>query len=272
MRRMKVLLSSQQMAQFVSSGFLEFPSLVPPGLNNLALETMGREASGNFLGPTFNPVFAEESFVAQLLCLPSVQGALISLVGPGFGIDHYALHRRPAMEEREGQPLHADRLVDPRDRAFDVQLMYYPHAVTEEMGGTLVIPGSHLRLTNEAETARYQNLIGQKQLTVPAGTVVLLHHQLWHCGLRNRSSVDRYMFKLRLYPNVPQVRLWGTTAKGDEEAVREALVTRHAWCEGPAARLEIYNRIRLWRVMTGDESFDVDRWFTRVNNVPSDAA
>jgi hypothetical protein len=42
------------------------------------------------------------------------------------------------------------------------------------MGGTLIVPGSHLRRTNESDTGRYQNLLGQIRLTCPAGTVVLL--------------------------------------------------------------------------------------------------
>jgi hypothetical protein len=36
-------------------------------------------------------------------------------------------------------------------------------------------------------------------------------------------------------------------------------------------RLEIANRIRLWRALTGDPTFDVERWLTRIENEPGAA-
>ena len=89
----------------------------------------------------------------------------------------------------EAQPLHADALIDVRPDAFDVQLMYYPQQVTWERGGTLSVPGSHLRRTNESDTGRHQNLRGQDRLVCPAGTVVFLRHGLWHGGPGGRGPL-----------------------------------------------------------------------------------
>ncbi|MDX6328081.1 MAG: hypothetical protein QOI83_464 [Streptomycetaceae bacterium] len=44
------------------------------------------------------------------------------------------------------------------------------------------------------------------------------------------------------------------------------------WYEGATARLEIYNRIKLWRALTGDESFDLEYWMTRTSNRPQRSA
>ncbi len=95
--------------------------------------------------------------------------------------------------------------------------MYYPQDVTLDMGGTLSVPGSHLRRTNESDTGRYQNLRGQTRLTCPAGTVVFLHHGIWHGGRRNDSDIVRYMFKIRFNPTVRQLRLWNTDDLHDPE-------------------------------------------------------
>jgi len=38
------------------------------------------------------------------------------------------------------------------------------------------------------------------------------------------------------------------------------------WFELDTGRLEILNRIRLWRYLLGDESIDVDYWLTRLEN------
>lgn len=42
------------------------------------------------------------------------------------------------------------------------------------------------------------------------------------------------------------------------------------WYEMAAGRLERYNRILLWRVLTGDDDFDLDHWVTRVSNRPAE--
>ena len=123
-------------------------------------------------------------------------------------VDHHAVHVRQP-HGGEAQKLHGDAIIDIRPDAFDIQLMYYPQEVTLEQGGTLSVPGSHLRRINETDTGRYQNLRGQTRLTCPAGTVVLLHHGIWHGGRRNDSDQPRYMFKIRFNPTVRQLRLWG---------------------------------------------------------------
>ena len=65
-----------------------------------------------------------------------------------------------------------------------------------------------LRVVSEAAIARYQNVRGQQHVVCPAGTVLILHHGIWHGGGVNRSDRLRYMFKIRLCPTEPQVRLY----------------------------------------------------------------
>ncbi|MET8945236.1 phytanoyl-CoA dioxygenase family protein [Streptomyces sp. NPDC004542] len=261
------LLTSVQVARFVAHGFLRLDGIVPAGMNE---EALGFFAAGLPAVPYGTPVpraFPDSSFSRRLVELAQVKGALQSLVGPDPTVDHHFVHTR---EPREGsaQPLHADALIDLRTDAFDVQLMYYPQEVTADMGGTLIVPGSHLRRTNESDTGRYQNLRGQTRLTCPAGTVVLLHHGIWHGGRRNDSDTVRHMYKIRFNPTVPQVRLWDT-ADLDDPAVREELSRTFPWYEPATGRLEIHNRIGLWRSLTGDDTFDIDHWATRIGNRPA---
>lgn len=263
------LLTSARMARFVAHGFLRLDSVVPDSLNEQALGVLAAGVPTVPYGTPVAEAFPEGSFARSLLDLPAVAGALHSLVGPDPTIDHHAVHIRQPQEGR-AQPLHGDAIIDVRPDAFDVQLMYYPREVTLEAGGTLVVPGSHLRRTNESDTGRYQNLLGQQRLVCPAGTVLILHHGIWHGGRRNDSGVPRYMFKIRFNPTVPQVRLWNTDDLGDP-AVAEELRTRFPWYEQATGRLELHNRIRLWRALTGDPSFDLDHWVTRVTNRPGKA-
>ncbi|GAB3891060.1 hypothetical protein GCM10029964_063610 [Kibdelosporangium lantanae] len=259
-------LSSVRVARFVAQGFLRLDATVPADLNAEAITSMVEGVPAVPYGTPLDVAFAPGSFARRLVELPEVAGALDSLVGPNPTVDHHAVHVREP-HEGHAQPVHGDAIIDTRPDAFDVQLMYYPHEVTAEMGGTLLVPGSHLRHTNETDTGRYQNLRGQIRLTCPAGTVLLLHHGIWHGGRRNDSDRRRYMFKIRLNPTVPQVRLWDTTDLADP-AVRAELAASQPWYEQATGRLEIHNRVALWRELTGDDTFDIDYWMTRVNNRP----
>lgn len=262
----KHLLTSVQMAHFVANGSLRMDAVVPDEMNAQAVAVLEAGVPAVPYGTPLAETFEPGSLAERLVRLPAIAGAIHSLVGPYPTVDHHAVHIRKA-REGEAQNLHADAIIDVRPDAFDVQLMYYPQEVTLEMGGTLSVPGSHLRRTNESDTGRYQNLRGQTRLTCPAGTVVFLHHGIWHGGRRNDSDVDRYMFKIRFNPTVRQVRLWNTDDLHDERVAAE-LGTQFPWYEHATGRLEIYNRVKLWQALTGDDTADPDYWVTRVANRP----
>lgn len=266
----KNLLNSVEMAHFVSHGALIFPAAVPAELNARAISVLDGGIDHLPYGTPMQEAFPPGSFVHELTSLPTVAGAIQSLVGPNPTIDHHAVHVRQP-HEGEAQKMHGDAIIDTRLDAFDIQLMYYPHDVSLEQGGTLSVPGSHMRRINESDIGRYQNLRGQTRLTCSAGTIVLLHHGIWHGGRRNDSDARRYMFKIRFNPTVRQLRLWNTDDLHDT-AVYEKLNTRFPWYENATGRLEIVNRVKLWRALTGDDAFDLDYWLTRVNNRPQRVA
>jgi hypothetical protein len=261
------LLTSVEVARFVAQGFLRLDGVVPPEINERAIATLATGIPKVPYGTPLARAFAPDTFIHELLSLPAVAGAVQSLVGPDPTVDHHAVHVREPHEGR-AQALHGDAIIDVRPDAFDIQLMYYPHEVTPDMGGTLSVPGSHLRRINETDIGRVQNLRGQTRLTCPAGTVMAVHHGTWHSGRRNNTGQRRYMYKIRLNPTVPQVRLWDTADLHDP-AVTAELGTNFPWYEQATGRLEIYNRVLLWRALTGDTSFDVEYWVTRVSNRPS---
>jgi Phytanoyl-CoA dioxygenase (PhyH) len=272
------LLNSTQMAQFTAKGFLRFDAVVPAEVNALCIEEMVAEVAarrdgvpsalgtGNAAGIPLARCFLEADGIRSVLDLPLVRGLIASLAGPDPIYDHHAVHVRNPGEP--AQELHADAIIDTRLR-FDIQLMYYPHDVDADMGGTLIVPGSHLRRVNEHDISRYQNLLGQLNFFGPAGTIMVLHHGIWHCGRRNKQSAPRYMFKLRLNPAGEQVRCWDTSDLADDgvrHQVLEVLRTREPWYEASTGRLDLVNRAALWRYLSGRADFDLDYWFGRLAN------
>jgi len=272
------LLTSKQVAAFVADGHLRFDAIVPAPLCAAVLHELAaggppssfgaapgspaRAWPGRPLGDLFGPWPA----LASLLELPVVSAIVRSLVGAGARYDHHYAHVIPP-QQRWSQPWHADAILDPRRSTFDIQLFFFLHETPREMGGTMVLPGSHLRRINEAAIARYQNFVGQTAMVCPSGSLLVCHHGIWHCGQPNLTSRPRTMFKLRLGPPGPQRRTWDTTDLDDPEIPR-ILSRDHRWY-GHEVRLEIVNRIRLWRALTGDPTFDVDYWLTRLENEPA---
>lgn len=295
-------LTTRQMALFAARGFLRFDGLVPGELNNAFLDEIGHTDEGGKVGEHYRRIMAtsaipvvnagtpladaypSDSALARILALPLVRGAIQSLVGETSVLDHHFLHITfpPALTHKAipAQHTHQDSTIDPR-QAFDVQLMYFPQEVTAEMGGTRFIPGTHLRVVSEAAISRYQNIAGQQHVVCPAGTLLFLHHGIWHGGGANRSDRLRYMFKIRLGPGERQCRLWDTSdldtkspqrpifwlgEEADPEDIHSILTTPEPWHEDDTGRLEFLNRIRFWRYLTGDENFDADYWVTRIEN------
>jgi len=278
----KYLLTTAQMAEFVARGFLRFDELVPVAINRDVMAAF--DAGGIDAAPAGTPLshcYPQPSPIGAMLRIPKIQGIIHSLVGPDPLFDHHAIHVRQP-NEGKAQGMHGDSIIDTRMH-FDIQLMYFPHDVPLEMGGTLLVPGSQYRRINEADIARYQNFAGQVPMVCKAGSLLALHHGIWHCGRQNKTDRKRYMYKIRLNPVVRQYRLWNTddlaamtggqkriftTEQNAAEDVQTILGRGEPWYEDGGGRLEIVNRVKMWRFLSGDENFDVHYWLTRLENMP----
>ena len=96
----------------------------------------------------------------------------------------------------------------------------------------------------------------------------------------NFSDNIRYMFKVRLAPTEKQELLWDPekkykplsnralfwTDENTDITVNDILTKKYPWQENDTHRLDIINRIKMWRLLTGDSNLDIDYWMTRVEN------
>jgi ectoine hydroxylase-related dioxygenase (phytanoyl-CoA dioxygenase family) len=252
------LLNAHQMAEFVSQGYVALPAVVPDTLNQLVHQDLR-----TYQGPSGQFWFQTEH-IQSVFNLPRVKGAIESLVGKDPVYDHSAIHV-VGPGHRRAQTYHQDSIIDTRPLAFDVQAFYFCHDTPYEMGPTLVLPGSHLRKANTASISRYKNVLGQVRLACERGTVVFMHHGIWHCAQPNATDTLRYMFKLRLRPSVPQRGLFNTAEVDDPEVKKTMYQAYQPW-QGNEARLDHMNRAKLWRYVVGDDTVDVsfEGAFTRM--------
>lgn len=262
-------LTTPEMAGFVANGYVRCDEIVPKDLcDRVIAEIQQGLYRRDHFENTGEPLHDQwpGMGMAAVLQLPRVKAVLESLVGAEPRYDHYAVHVSPAQNLR-GQDVHQDAEYDVRRDAFDIQASFFFHDVPAEMGGTLLIPGSHFRRVRVGAIGRYQHIVGQVQTVCKAGTVVFWHQNLWHSGRGNSTDQLRYMFKLRVNPTVKQVRLWNVTEMEHRE-LRRIFEKRQPW-NGNDERSETLNRIRFWRYLTGDPSWDCASWWSRIENVPS---
>ena len=267
MKDMQHLITSVQMANFASDGFLIFPEFIPAEINAECMAEIDEKRIPSHYEKSGMPLadlWPDSPGFGKLFRLPQVQGLIRSLVGPEPRYDHHAFHK-VGPQHAEGQIWHADNIIDTREH-FDVQLFYFPHDTPREMGGTMFLPGSQFRRVHESNIGRYQNFQGQVPMVCKAGTLAVAHHGIWHCAQPNSTDAMRYMFKLRINPTVRQKLLWNTSDLSDSQ-IGGILFRHHGWY-GNDDRLEYCNRIRFWRFLTGDASYDTHYWLSRVENTP----
>ncbi|MBM3264741.1 MAG: phytanoyl-CoA dioxygenase family protein [candidate division Zixibacteria bacterium] len=77
----------------------------------------------------------------------------------------------------------------------EVLCMYYPQDVTEDMGPTMLLPGSHRRLYTPPQTSKLGWIRGQKKLVVKAGTLAITFPSILHAKAAHFSEKPRSMVK-----------------------------------------------------------------------------
>lgn len=300
---MEKLLTTEQMAEFASSGCLFFDELINDEINKEFLSDIGHASNDKLdvkkhfenikatssipripAGSALKNAYPKNSPLEKIFQNDIVNGIIKSLVGSDPVIDHQFLHLTFPTKFFENtnvrqmsQQNHQDNTIDPRN-TFDIQFFYFPTEVTKEMGGTRYIPGTHLRIVNEFGIARCQNVKGQKHIVCKAGTIGIFHSGLWHGAGINFSDTLRYMFKVRLKATEKQELLWDPerkykplpnralywTDESKEITINDILMQPYPWQEADTHRLDKINKIKFWRYLTGNKNLDIDYWMTRI--------
>ena len=185
------LFDDEAMRRFLVDGHAVVKAGLAPGFHagiHRRVEEM-LSAYGN-LGNNILPLIPE---IAQVFDHPAVRGAMTSILGPEYVMHpHRYCHHNPPGSE--GQGFHKDtyegdvEVTHPRCRwavAF-----YYPQDTSAAMGPSAILPGSQYYETSEA--AHEQT---ELPLCGEAGTVTIIHFDLWHRASPNRSDRQRYMLK-----------------------------------------------------------------------------
>ena len=131
-------------------------------------------------GPVFEQVMLE----------PAVLEAVEFVLGPKFKLSSFNV--RDASPHGEGaQPLHVDSGAVADEQGYWVcNSIWMLDDFTAENGATRVVPGSH-RWRRVPPPGLYGTYPGERLVTGPAGTVIVMNAHTWHGGTPNRTTSPR---------------------------------------------------------------------------------
>ena len=198
-------LTDEEMRDFIINGYVKVKTDFPPSFHEnirQQLDTMFEE-TGN-LGNNVLPLIPE---IQEIFDQPIVHGAMQGVLGSDY-VMHSHRYCHFNQQGSEGQNFHKDSYEGDaqitRHRCRWTMAFYYPQDVTEDMGPTAVLPGSQYYETGES--AHKQPDLA---LTGEAGTVTIVHYDLWHRAMPNSSDKRRYMLKfLFIRLDEPQTPSW----------------------------------------------------------------
>ena len=197
-----ILLTDEQMREFIVNGYLVFEPTVPEGTHEACYERLNQIIDSE-LNPG-NNILPRVPAMRHVLNSPEVRGALISVLGPNY-LEHPHRYCHPLKpveetvpaaeaEERLRRNCHQDGYTPmghPRQHYLRyARIMYYPQDSPVELGPTHVIPGTQFNrgLTDE-DRARALPLAGR------AGTVSLTHFDVGHAAGVSLLPMHRHMIK-----------------------------------------------------------------------------
>lgn len=177
-----------------------------------ALKKQFMDAGYVILEDWFEPALVEQTFkdgmeykgisifecerVGDLLCHPRVIELVAFILGtPDVAISPFRFWNHLVTGPGDGGGWHVDDTWMANRPLTEILCMYYPQDVTEEMGPTMVLPGSHRRLYTPPQTSKLGWIRGQEKLTVTAGTLVMTCSSILHAKAAHGSDQPRSMIK-----------------------------------------------------------------------------
>ena len=261
------LLDDDQVADFIINGYHIVEPAFPPAFHTRVYEAL--EALPTNPGDAINSAVPA---LDEVYGHPSVVGALASLLGRDYTM---AAHRHCHKNHpgTRSQQWHQDNLMIPTltdghgrvpDHVKSVLAMYYPQDVEQDMGPTALIPGSHLFKAATDRNASHGNFRDQVIATLKAGSVLILHYDIWHAGTANTSDTIRYMVKY-LFERASD----SAVPSWNHDPVNDVRILERLGSDGAAAvqRSLVYKRnylrVAMWNNLAGNSALEYgyrDKW------------
>lgn len=199
------LLTDEQIIQFITQGYLILNNELPDELHRKVMSQIHEVLMEE--GNPGNNILPRVPDIQKFFETPVVKGALTGILGPDYYLHphRHCHYNQPASQKPGGGEWHKDGYWSAMrsHRPWWAMIFYYTQAVTEELGPTAIMPGTQYNETYPGDDKPFLLPTG------PAGTMVLVHFDLWHKASRNTSDLDRYMLKFQFARlKAPKIANW----------------------------------------------------------------
>ena len=201
-------LTDAQMRDFIVNGHLTIKTELPRSFHEtIYRKTQEYTAKEGNLGNNVLPRVPELQAVFED---PAVRGAFTSILGENY-VMHSHRHPHQNQPHSDGQGFHKDSYWGYQKVRHHcprwAMAFYYPQDSPVEIGPSAVLPGTqyyNTRITDGNE--------GELALSGEAGTITIIHFDLWHRAMANQTDKTRYMMKFQFTRmDAPRAPEWNVT-------------------------------------------------------------
>ena len=205
------LLNDNQLQSFLRDGYIIVDANMPAEFHAQIDRQIDDLFNGE--GNPGNEILSRIPDLQEVLARPAVTGALMSLLGPDYLL-HPHRHCHQNVPGSEGQHMHQDSYEADQNvrhhRLRWLMALYYPQDVDGQMGPSSIVPGTQY-LTAEDQHGSPDEL----PLLGPAGTVTIIHYDMWHRAAANVGERNRFMVKfLFTRMSEPRTPAWQHNGRG----------------------------------------------------------
>ena len=201
-------LTDAQMRDFIVNGYITIKTDLPRSVHEtIYRKTQEYSAKEGNLGNNILPRVPELQAVFED---PVVRGAFTSILGENY-VMHSHRHPHQNNPHSDGQGFHKDSYWGYQKVRHHcprwAMAFYYPQDAPFEIGPSAVLPGTQYYSTRITEGND-----GELALSGEAGTIAVIHFDLWHRAMANQTDKTRYMMKFQfIRMDAPQAPEWNVT-------------------------------------------------------------
>ena len=201
-------LTDAQLREFIVNGYLTVQTDLPRSFHEtIYRKTQELTAKEGNLGNNILPRVPELQAVFED---PAVRGAFTSILGENYAM-HSHRHPHRNNPHSDGQGFHKDSYWGYQKvrhhRPRWAMAFYYPQDSPLEIGPSAVLPG-----TQYYDTRITKDNTGELAVSGEAGTITIIHFDLWHRAMANLTDKTRYMMKFQfIRMDAPQEPEWHVT-------------------------------------------------------------
>ncbi len=201
-------LTDAQMREFIVNGHLTVRADLPRSFHEtIYRKTEELTAKEGNLGNNILPRVPELQAVFEE---PVVRGAFTSILGENY-VMHSHRHPHQNRPHSDGQGFHKDSYWGYQKVRHHcprwAMAFYYPQDSPLKIGPSAVLPG-----TQYYDTRITKDNDGELAVSGEAGTLTIIHFDLWHRAMANLTDKTRYMMKFQFVRmDAPRAPEWNVT-------------------------------------------------------------